>query len=370
MLLKKLLRLGYMVEMPEFDCIDWDYGGCFLSINKQSVEAYISPYSLPCHVEGPLSIASSMDELKQKDFSGKIAVLHGELCQEQLMPKNFSFYIKDRHKQIIDLLERKKPMAIVAIISNNSQIGKDKPRFPLIEDGDFQIPSVYLTESEGKKILHQPNGNLKLIIDSTRVATKGCNVIGYKKGTSRERLVFSAHIDTKRDTPGALDNATGVTVLLALANLLQDYDSHFCLEFVLFNGEDFYAQSGERLYLEKNAATLQDVVLNVNVDGAGYKKGKNSFCYFNSDGKLLETIKETLYKNENFVKIDEWHQGDHMLFVMNDIPAIAISSENIEEIVTEILHTSNDHLGNIDVDKLTEITLALKKFVEYLSPPE
>lgn len=362
---KKLLRLGYKVEMPQFDCIDWDYGGCLLTINNQSLKAYISPYSLPCNLEGAFVTASTIHELQDKDFSGKIAVLHGKLCKEQLMPKQFSFYNPDHHKRIVTLLEKKSPVAIVAIMPDNTLSWKNKPAFPLIEDGDFHIPSVYLSKTEGDKIIQQPDSNIKLIIDSTRVETIGCNVIGFKKGAVQKKIVFSAHIDTKKDTPGALDNASGVTVLLGLANVMKDFESHYNLEFVLFNGEDYYAQSGEMLYLEKNKDSMQDIVLNINVDGAGYEKGKNSFCYFQCEGKLKEAIEDTFNSEEGFVKIDEWHQGDHMIFVMNGVPAIAISSEH-QEIVTEIAHTRQDHLGRVDLEKLYEIIVTLKQFGENL----
>jgi len=43
-------------------------------------------------------------------LSSKIAVLYGELGKEPLMPKNFVFWNPDEHKQIVALLEEKKPL--------------------------------------------------------------------------------------------------------------------------------------------------------------------------------------------------------------------------------------------------------------------
>ncbi len=40
-------------------------------------------------------------------------------------------------------------------------------------------------------------------------------------------------------------------------------------------------------------------------------------------------IKEMLVEKENFEFIEPWVEGDHMLFLMNQIPAIALTSKNI-----------------------------------------
>ena len=63
-------------------------------------------------------------------------------------------------------------------------------------------------------------------------------------------IVFCAHIDAKKDTPGALDNATGIATLLALSKLLTEYSGSLCIEIVAFNGEDYYAASGQMQYLK------------------------------------------------------------------------------------------------------------------------
>ncbi len=54
---------------------------------------------------------------------------------------------------------------------------------------------------------------------------KGTNVIATKPGTNRkDAIVVLAHYDTRRDTPGADDNAASVAALLELARVLQTQD--------------------------------------------------------------------------------------------------------------------------------------------------
>jgi aminopeptidase YwaD len=67
-------------------------------------------------------------------------------------------------------------------------------------------------------------------------------------------MVVLAHIDAKAGSPGALDNAAGVVVLLLLAELLAGDTLPSSIELVAINGEDYYSNPGEQLFLGANAA--------------------------------------------------------------------------------------------------------------------
>ena len=70
------------------------------------------------------------------------------------MPKSFSFYNSEHHQKIISLLEEKKPSAIVTIVDNDISI---------FEDGDFDIPSVYVTKEVLLKEILVERENFELI---------------------------------------------------------------------------------------------------------------------------------------------------------------------------------------------------------------
>jgi aminopeptidase YwaD len=89
---QRLSSAGFTVAKPEFDCIDWEQGEIILKIGGIPVEAFISPYSPSCEIDGLFEIAANMEELANRNFSGKIAVFHGELCKEQVMPRNYVNY--------------------------------------------------------------------------------------------------------------------------------------------------------------------------------------------------------------------------------------------------------------------------------------
>ncbi len=121
------------------------------------------------------------------------------------------------------------------------------------------IPSVYLSAEEGAKLKVRNGETIPLEIKAQRQPARGYNVVASKKGASKQgtsrkdsgfkKVVVCAHIDSKMGTPGALDNASGTTVLLLLAELLADYRGSLGVDIVAINGEDYYSAPGEIVYL-------------------------------------------------------------------------------------------------------------------------
>jgi len=358
---KELFSSGWQTEISELDVIDWEDGGAALQVADQSFNVLASPYSLGCSVQAPLVSVSCLEELERKDISGKILLLHSEIAKEQLMPKNFVFYNPAEHQKIIALLEQMRPAAIISATSRNAALAGGTYPFPLIEDGDFDIPSVYMTEEEGKKILSCTGMPVMLQSRSTRIPAKAYNVVARKGKNKDERIVLTAHIDAKKGSPGAIDNATGVVTLLILAELLKNYDGDRYLEMVAFNGEDYYAAPGQMDYIKKNQGRFDNIFLNINIDGAGYKEGKSAFSFFDIPEAIKTKSNEMLARFDGITEGMLWPQGDHSIFIQYGCPAIAISSQWFLEHIDsqDITHTPKDNLEIVDCCKVVEIAEAL-----------
>lgn len=67
---------------------------------------------------------------------------------------NFVFYNPDSHQEIIQLLETGKPLALLCATERNAATAGGVYPFPLFEDGDFDIPSVFMKDTEGEKLLN------------------------------------------------------------------------------------------------------------------------------------------------------------------------------------------------------------------------
>ncbi len=361
----EISSLGWNAEVTEFEAIDWEDGRASLQANGSSFEVFVSPYSLGCEATEELIGASSIEELERLDIHGKIVLLYGDIAKEQLMPKNFVFYNPDEHQKIISLLETTGPRAIISATGRNAALAGGVYPFPLIEDGDFDIPSIYMTEEEGGKLLRFAGNQVALKSSSRRIPGKGYNVIARKGKDSTQRIVVTAHIDAKKGTPGAIDNATGITALLLLARLLANYDGDKLIEIVALNGEDYFSVPGQMQYVNQNQNHFNEIILNINIDGMGYKEGDSAFSFYELPEDIHRNIIEVLKHFNGIVEGVQWPQGDHGIFIQNGCPAIAVSSrwftENVDS--QEITHTSKDNIEIVDCDKVIEVTEALNMLI-------
>ena len=365
---KILLSFGWRTYLQEFNAIDWYDGGARLKVDDQDFEVFVSPYSKAFHGTAQLASASHLSELKSGEFRDKILLLYGEIAKEQLMPKNFVFYNPEEHQQIISCLEKNKAKAIIGATGRNPSLAGGVYPFPLIEDGDFNIPSVYMAEEEGIRLISCIGRQATLKSVSKRIPSNGCNVIGNIGEKGPERIVITAHIDSKKGTPGATDNATGISVLLILAEFLKDYSGNKQIEIVAFNGEDYYAASGQMKYIMQNQDNFKNILLNINIDGAAYKEGKTTFSFFDLPEDILQKAMKIVNNFPNISEGVQWPQGDHSIFLQYGRPAIAISSQWFTENIAsqDITHTAKDNLGIVDFNKIIEIAEALNGFVREL----
>jgi aminopeptidase YwaD len=360
-----LTSLGWRTETQGFIALDWLDGGASLRCGLDNFQVLVSPYSLGCKAEEQLICVSSIEELEKTIMRGKILLLHGEIAKEQLMPKNFVFYNPMEHQHILALLEKGSPRAIICATGRNAALAGGAYPFPLIEDGDFDIPSVYMTEEEGRRLVEYTGNKVTLNSKSRRVPGEGCNVIGRKGMASGKRIVITAHIDAKKGSPGALDNASGVVVLLLLAELLRDYVGTRMIELVALNGEDYYAVPGQMEYIRCNQDRFHEILVNINIDGAGYKEGDTAFSFYGLSEGMEATAREIIFYFEGVTAGSPWVQGDHSVFIQYGCPAMAVTSQWFSEHIDsqEITHTPKDNIEMIDVQKLVEIARVLDRLV-------
>ncbi|MDX9811250.1 MAG: M28 family peptidase [Bacteroidales bacterium] len=365
---KEFSASGWKTCMAEFDAIDWKENGAELKSDGKNFKVLVSPYSNGFSGEGILVSASTTEELSAVDARDKIILLHGDIATEQLMPRNFVFYNPEEHQKIISILDNSGAKAIISATGRNAALAGGVYPFPLIEDGDFDIPSVYMTEEEGLRLLPETGRIVSLESLSERIPGKGYNVTAGKGKAGLQKIVVTAHIDAKKGTPGAIDNATGVIVLLLLSELLKDYNGRYFIEIVAFNGEDYYAVPGQMNYIASNKDEFGQILLNINIDGAGYKEGPSAFSLFDLPDELSRSVRKIIDRYDGITEGIQWAQGDHSIFLQYGVPAIAVSSqwfiENIAD--QDITHTPKDNPSIVDCKRIVEISQALNTFIRSL----
>jgi len=360
---KTIKPWGYKIDATPFTCLDFESSDASLTCNGNSFEIHISPYSLGCDVIAELVTISTIEELEKCYCTGKILLMKGEICAEQLMPKNFVFYNPKRHKRIYAILEERQPAAIITATARKPELVGAIYPFPLIEDGDFDIPSVYCTDVVGGEIAANTYHEFHLVIQAKRILSTACNVIARKNPDAREKIIVCAHIDAYGNTPGALDNTSGTVVLLLLAKMLQKYDGPMAIEFIAFNGEDYFSAGGQMDYLRRYGNELKEVLVAINVDDVGYIKGKTAFSMYECTDTISKKAHHIFSSFNGIIRGEKWFQGDHMIFVQKGIPVIAFTAEKMRDLMAKITHTQKDTPELVDYTKLVEIASALKEFI-------
>lgn len=357
---------GFQTDVSAFITMDHINNGSNLRIDNNDFEVFTSPYSMGCVVNESIDVVSNVDEVKSSNCEGKILLMMGSICAEQLMPKNFVFYNPEHHKKLISLLESKSPSAIItATAKNPDQVGALYP-FPVIVDGDFYIPSVYCRDSVGESLSKLRGKEALLEINASRVPAKAMNVIATLQKASPRKVVLTAHIDAYEDSPGASDNASGTVVLLLVAEMLSDYRGEYCIEIAALNGEDHYSAGGQMDYLKRYHDEFSKINILINIDDVGYKHGETSYSFYNAPDNIETKAKDQFSQFKGICQGEQWFNGDHMIFVQSNVPSIAFTSQQMPELMKTITHTYKDVPEIVDCQKLVQIASALSAFIRLL----
>lgn len=332
---------GWRVERSEFDCVDWEHGEVELSAGHRAFEAFPGPYSPPCDVQTELVAASRVEDLEAGTIRGKVVLMHGGLAAENLMPKGFVFYNPDAHKRVYRAVEGGGPAAVIAATGRNPGAAGALYPFPLIEDADFDIPSAYMRDVEGEELLAHVGEAVRLRFASRRIAARAEHVVARKAGDGPGRVVVFGHVDSREGTPGALDNATAVAMLLALAELLEGHSAGPSVELVPLNGEDYYAAPGQMLWVAENRGRADDILLGLNADAMGCRGHETHFSLYGCPEATALIVREAAAR-AGLVEGPQWPQSDHGIFIWLGRPAVALTSANLGELAARITHTELD----------------------------
>ena len=353
---------GYEVERQTFDCVDWRLDSVELWVDGAALPVVANPYSPAANVSAPVVAASTYEELAAAELTGRIAVLHGDLSAGALFPRNYPFFTVEEHVRLIDLLLAHRPAAVVMVSH-----ATENPA-PLIEDGDFALPSVTVPAGGGGA-LRQAAGPVTLQLRTTAAPGRAANVIGRRAAAARDKLVLCAHFDTKPGTPGALDNAAGVAAVLALAEQLAARPPDTNVEIVAFNGEDHYAAPGEMAYIAACGSDFGRIALLINVDGVGLRGQPATVAFFNCPAEWADQARALIARQDSIEESEPWPEGDHSVFAMQGVACLAVTSGAIHTLIDDVIHTPADTLDLVDTARIAETVEFLGDLVKEIGLP-
>lgn len=365
---ERMRELGLEVEELQFDVPEWRFGSASLGVGDTQFAAHPGPFSDSCRASGRLLVVRSWQELEGLDAAGAVVLVCDEAAREPLTPRGYPFYDNPEHTALANALETGEPVAIVAATTSHEMAGALSP-FPLIEEPGFRIPTAYLSAELGAELATHVGQDVSVHIESQTLPSSGVQLIGRRQGTSEASagvIVVSAHVDTKPETPGAIDNASGVVMLLAVASLLQGREIACGIEFVPFNGEDHTLAPGEMAYLSARQG-IKDVRLNINIDGAGLPDAPSAYSVYGISDDLAEKLARVAALHPDTVaEGPAWPASDHMIFAMSGVPAIAITSSDFEAFTRVYAHTPADVPAILDAKLLAETARFVAALIETL----
>lgn len=365
---KQFATMGYDIQKFPFLCTTWETGYSCLKLQERIIEVHASPFSPSFEGCGKLAFAKSIDELSDLECQNRILILGGNLVSVPLQPKNYPFYYPDEHRNLIELLEKKQPAAIIAATGRHPLCGLEP--FPLFEDGNFLIPSAYIREDVFSALqTSDPRSLAHLSIRSGKTTQQSCQLAAMKKAEkSAGKIVICAHMDSKYDTPGALDNAAGIAVLLETAKKLQS--SRYDIEIVPFNGEEYYEASGEVAYLTYIEKNQDKIAFVVNIDSPCHVGSEIAVSLYNFSADAKKCADSLMDGRQKVVYGPEWYAGDHAAFAFRWIPCIVITSSDLFDGGLDDTHTMRDTMENVDPGLVKYAAEYISDFVSLISSDE
>jgi aminopeptidase YwaD len=347
-------KVGFSIQKQIFNCPDWVGVSAEISIGDKTLTALPNTFSPSCEITAGIATASSLEELEKIQGTHKVIVLYGELTEFPIVQKGNKVYNPERDQKINTLLEQKQPSAVITVSSLENDI------LPLINDWEVSFPSATVPASAGEWLINLQENQAHIVIETTSIQSSGWNVIGRKMGSSRDRIVVCAHFDSYHRTPGAFDNATGVAVMLTIAEWASRENFPFDIEFIAFNGEEYYAM-GDLEYMKE--ADFGSILCAINIDGVGPKNGSNTITMMAASDEFQIQIKDLLKEETGIKWTDPWYAGNHTTFLMRGVPSIALSSKGLEH----ICHLPSDTMETIDPIKVEEVAKYVENIIRLIA---
>lgn len=334
---------GMEVEEQPYPCTGWEHTSTRFLLSGREFPAEANAFSPPCDAAGTVLPVSTLAELEAADLSGRIVLFYGDLARQPVAPLAW-FLCTERDRRIIERLHAARPTAMLCPPAETIEYEQ------VTEDWALDIPAATIPREAVIQLLTQPQTQVSLKIETRRYSTTARNILARRRSPgSRQRVVLCAHFDTKINTPGALDNAASVAVLLALAEECASREFPFDLEFVAFNGEE-YLPLGDDEYVRLAGDSFDQILLAINMDGVGPILGATSIAVFSASTEFENQIDTLIRAYPGTVKVDPWPESNHSTFAFRGVPSLALSSSGARSLA----HTPADRLEIVSAARLLE----------------
>jgi hypothetical protein len=205
------------------------------------------------------------------------------------------------------------------------------------------------------------------------------NIEGILPGTdptSEKIIIFNAHYDTTKLSPGADDDGSGTAAVLAAAYVLSQFTFNHTIRFVTFSGEE-QGLYGSHVYAQRAYENNEDILVVLNADMIGNAENKDDKKIFRIyPTKDVAWIRDEIYNLNNDTGLDfSFHTGimgersggsDYLSFTEYGYEILAFFEGNW----SRDMHSPQDTIENMDVDYLVNTTKLIAATIAHLADIE
>jgi carboxypeptidase Q len=257
-----------------------------------------SPPTPSSGISAPVVVVNDIGDLEShsREVTGKIVLFNGHFDQ-RLADAGFAH---DAYLQVVRsrVMGADKAVRLGAVGALLRSIGPGGHRLAhtgsVIFRGGTKIPAAAVSAEDADliaRLSQQGPVQLHLLLTPQVLPeARSFNVIADFPGTTHPEqiVIVSAHLDSWDLGTGALDNGTGVAVILQVAQVLHDLGIKPArtIRFIAWMNEE-QGGSGYLTYIKEHEAELSRHVANVEIDnGSGHPLGYTAYA----DEKLLQAL--------------------------------------------------------------------------------
>lgn len=356
---KEFGKLGFSVSEDVFDLKIWSYKEALLSIIKpERVKVECQPVSYTGPTDGWIrseavfiETASPFDMAKAS-VGGKIGVMAGSIGGSHSTEEG-----SDKLRRLISSGLR----GLVMIEDRVPTSWARAEGIPPFWFRDGTMPMVSVSFQDGLK-LRGKGVEVEMLIDSSTRDVKSRNIVVDIPGSSDRRsevITVTAHHDTVPNSVGACDNASGVAILLQLAELFSKRKTERTIRLISFGAEE-QLSVGATSYAARNIGVDGEIVLEVNLDGVGAGIGINEVSVIGGVG-LCDFVKSKLADSNYSAEVKEEVSpfSDHFPFSAAGIPSVWFRGRR----PNFFFHSKLDDLDHIFVEDVAETARAIAHLI-------
>lgn len=236
---------------------------------------------------------------------------------------------------------------------------------------DNKIPVLQIKKSLADELIYLEDAFVCIDIPIESSKKKGLNVLGFLGSPTRKStILLSAHYDHLGDDPeghrypGAVDNASGVSVILEVARNLAGFSKKlpFNILIAFLTGEESGLWGSRKLI---NNPPIP-VSIAVNLDALGYEKELHAMRIGHSSrGHWLPELASKVI--EEFDVEVKWISGgdDSIAYMERGIPTLGLGQKPVTNETIKI-HTPEDNLSSIHLKPLEKGFYILMEILERL----